>query len=207
MATKANVPKAPSKTIEEFLHRHPQVRTGTAAKAELDHLHEHGDTFCVINKLYDNAILHKDYDPDSLKLIFAFAYVNDEQAMANYAEDAGEDDSVLCDCEVGREEGPDHHLHEFVRATEPDCEVHKGEEPDPGFSLIICPHRSLAHRASKISDKIQGNYTAGPSKNSATWPSPDKKPSFIDIPKVDVINADSGIRLFHARTSTMQFYK
>ncbi|KAH7225107.1 hypothetical protein BKA60DRAFT_254844 [Fusarium oxysporum] len=132
MATKANVPKAPSKTIEEFLHRHPQVRTGTAAKAELDHLHEHGDTFCVINKLYDNAILHKDYDPDSLKLIFAFAYVNDEQVMANYAEDAGEDDSVLCDCEVGREEGPDHHLHEFVRATEPDCEVHKGEEPDPG---------------------------------------------------------------------------
>ncbi|RKK76213.1 hypothetical protein BFJ69_g7099 [Fusarium oxysporum] len=131
MATKANVPKAPSKTIEEFLHRHPQVRTGTAAKAELDHLHEHGDTFCVINKLYDNAILHKDYDPDSLKLIFAFAYVNDEQAMANYAEDAGEDDSVF----------------------------------------------------------------------------PDKKPSFIDIPKVDVINADSGIRLFHARTSTIQFYK
>ncbi|KAL5608707.1 hypothetical protein FOVSG1_003388 [Fusarium oxysporum f. sp. vasinfectum] len=184
MATKANVPKAPSKTIEEFLHRHPQVRTGTAAKAELEHLHEHDDTFCVINKLFDNAILHKDYDPDSLKLIFAFAYVNDEQAMAHYAEDAGEDDSVLCDCEVGREEGPDHHLHEFVRATEPDCEVHKGEEPDPGL-----------------------NYTDGPSKNSATWPSPDKKPSFIDIPKVDVINADSGIRLLHAKTSTMQFYK
>ncbi|WKT40445.1 hypothetical protein QSH57_005251 [Fusarium oxysporum f. sp. vasinfectum] len=192
MATKANVPKAPSKTIEEFLHRHPQVRTGTAAKAELDHLHEHGDTFCVINKLYDNAILHKDYDPDSLKLIFAFAYVNDEQAMANYAEDAGEDDSVLCDCEVGREEGPDHHLHEFVRATEPDCEVHKGEELDPGY-------------------KIQVNYTVSPSKKPATWPSPAKKPvtwpSFIDIPKVDVINADSGIRLFHAKTSTIQFYK
>ncbi|ENH71724.1 hypothetical protein FOC1_g10003969 [Fusarium oxysporum f. sp. cubense race 1] len=44
-----------------------------------------------------------------------------------------------------------------------------------------------------MSDKIQVNYTIGPSKNSATWPSPDKKPSFIDIPKVDVINADSGI--------------
>ncbi|KAH7250320.1 uncharacterized protein BKA55DRAFT_690552 [Fusarium redolens] len=135
MATQTKIAKTPSKNIEEFLQRHPQVRTGAAAKAELDHLHEHGDTFCVINKLYDNAILHKDYDPDSLKLIFAFAYVNDEQAMANYIEDAGEDDSVLCDCEVGREEGPDHHLHEFVRATEPDCKAHKGNgEPDPGCS-------------------------------------------------------------------------
>ncbi|KAG9500792.1 hypothetical protein J7337_006472 [Fusarium musae] len=104
MASQDNVPKTPSKNIEEFLQRYPQVRTGTAAKAELDNLHEHGDTFCVINKLYDNAILHKDYDPDSLKLVFAFAYVNDEQAMANYTEDVGEDDSVLCDCEVGMEE-------------------------------------------------------------------------------------------------------
>ncbi|EXL82740.1 hypothetical protein FOPG_04551 [Fusarium oxysporum f. sp. conglutinans race 2 54008] len=68
-----------------------------------------------------------------------------------------------------------------------------------------------------MSDKIQVNYTVSPSKKPATWPSPakkpvtwpspDKKPSFIDIPKVDVINADSGIRLFHARTSTIQFYK
>ncbi|KAF5990267.1 hypothetical protein FBULB1_94 [Fusarium bulbicola] len=105
MASQENVSKTPSTNIEEFLQRHPQVRTGTAAKAELDNIHEHGDTFCVINKLYDNAILHKDYDGDSLKLIFAFAYVNDEQAMANYIEDAGEDDTVLCDCEVGVEEG------------------------------------------------------------------------------------------------------
>jgi hypothetical protein len=36
-----------------------------SAKVELDHPHEHGDTFCIINKLYDNTILHKDYDPDS----------------------------------------------------------------------------------------------------------------------------------------------
>lgn len=132
MATQTNAPKTPSKNIEEFLQRHPQVRTGAAAKADLDHLHEHGDTFCVINKLFDNALLHKDYDPDSLKLILAFAYVNDEQAMANHADDAEEGDSVLCDCEVGREEGPDHHLHEFVRATVPDCEVHREGEPDPG---------------------------------------------------------------------------
>ncbi|KAI7765751.1 hypothetical protein LZL87_000864 [Fusarium oxysporum] len=143
MATQTNAPKTPSKNIEEFLQRHPQVRTGAAAKADLDHLHEHGDTFCVINKLFDNALLHKDYDPDSLKLIFAFAYINDEQAMANYAEDAE-------------------------------------------------------------ADKIQINYTIDPSKNPATWPSPGKQPSFIDIPKVDVIfiniNANSDFRLL--RTST-----
>ncbi|KAF4956363.1 hypothetical protein FGADI_3940 [Fusarium gaditjirri] len=118
MAYQISGPKTPSKDIEEFLQRHhPQVRTGTAAKAELDNLHKHGDTFCVINRLFDSATLHKDYDPVSLKLIFAFAYVNDEQAIANYAEDAGDDDSVLCDFEVRREEGPDHHLHEFMRAT------------------------------------------------------------------------------------------
>ncbi|EWG42685.1 hypothetical protein FVEG_04434 [Fusarium verticillioides 7600] len=135
MASQDNVPKTPSKNIEEFLQRHPQVRTGTAAKAELDNLHEHGDTFYVINKLYDNAILHKDYDPDSLKLVFAFAYVNDEQAMANYTEDVREDDSVSCDYEVGMKEGPDHHLHEFMGATVPDYKAHKGnDEPDPRCS-------------------------------------------------------------------------
>ncbi|KAH7177283.1 hypothetical protein DER46DRAFT_588190 [Fusarium sp. MPI-SDFR-AT-0072] len=56
----------------------------------------------------------------------------------------------------------------------------------------------------RMSDKIQINYTIDPSKNPATWPSPGKQPSFIDIPKVDVIfiniNANSDFRLL--RTST-----
>ncbi|KAH7250319.1 uncharacterized protein BKA55DRAFT_738653 [Fusarium redolens] len=56
-----------------------------------------------------------------------------------------------------------------------------------------------------MSDKIQVNYTVDPSKNPATWPSPDKQPSFVDIPKVDVIfvniNADSDFRLLRTGTN------
>ncbi|KAF4339122.1 hypothetical protein FBEOM_6942 [Fusarium beomiforme] len=108
----ASQAKTPSKSIEEFLQRHPQVRTDDKAKAELEQLHEQGHTFCVINKLFDNTILHKDYDGDSLKLLFAFAYVNDDEAMARYEEITGGDYLEFCDCKVGKEEGPDHHLHE-----------------------------------------------------------------------------------------------
>ncbi|KAF5671057.1 hypothetical protein FCIRC_8808 [Fusarium circinatum] len=120
MASQDKTSQGPSKTIEEFLQRHPQVGRGAAGQAELDRLHQDGDTFCLQLKLFDNAVLHRDYDRDSMKLIFAHVFVNEEQAMAALP---GQAESFLCDCGVGREEGMDHHLHEFMRIVKPDLIV------------------------------------------------------------------------------------
>jgi hypothetical protein len=76
----------PSKTIHEFLQRHPEVKTGPQAAAELEAIHDTGDTFCEITRIFDNTILHQDYDGDSRKRVFAFALVNDAQALARYKE-------------------------------------------------------------------------------------------------------------------------
>ncbi|KAF5700240.1 hypothetical protein FGLOB1_10907 [Fusarium globosum] len=88
MASQETVSESPSKNIQEFLQRHPQVGRGAAGKAELDNLHQHRETFCINCKIFDNAVLHRDYDCDSMKLVFAYVYVNDEQAVADSVKDA-----------------------------------------------------------------------------------------------------------------------
>ncbi|KAM0186315.1 hypothetical protein ACHAPA_011205 [Fusarium lateritium] len=125
----------PSKTIDEFLHRHPEVQTGPQAKAELEAIHDKGDTFCEISKIFDNTILHQDYDGDSRKRVFAFALVDDAQALARYKEDAGAE-NVTCECKIGGQGGAEHHLHErIVVVQEAECEKHKErDEPDPDCS-------------------------------------------------------------------------
>lgn len=133
----------PSKTIWEFLNRHPEVQTGPQAKAQLDRIHE-DDTFCIINKIFNNTILHQEYDGGTRKRVFAFAFVNEPDALAWY-EDNKEDGNAkeICDCKIGEIEGQDHHLHDsIVEAEKADCEKHKGyDEPDPDCSAcwpVLC---------------------------------------------------------------------
>ncbi|CZR39125.1 uncharacterized protein FPRO_05683 [Fusarium proliferatum ET1] len=133
MASQETVSESPSKNIHEFLQRHPQVGRGAAGKAELDNLHQGRETFCINCKIFDNAVLHRDYDCDSMKLVLAYVYVNDEQAVEDSVKDA---EVLVCDCGVGREEGPDHHLHEFMRVAEPDCKVHR--EGDSNLECKDC---------------------------------------------------------------------
>ncbi|RBA08953.1 hypothetical protein FPRO05_07233 [Fusarium proliferatum] len=88
MASQETVSESPSKNIHEFLQRHPQVGRGAAGKAELDNLHQGRETFCINCKIFDNAVLHRDYDCDSMKLVLAYVYVNDEQAVEDSVKDA-----------------------------------------------------------------------------------------------------------------------
>jgi hypothetical protein len=125
----------PSKTIHEFLQRHPEVKTGPQAKAELEIIHDTGDTFCEITQIFDNTILHQDYDGDSRKRVFALALVDDAQALARYKEEAGDED-VMCGCKAREKEGAEHSLHEsIVVVKEAECEEHKElDEPNPDCS-------------------------------------------------------------------------
>lgn len=123
----------PSKTVQEFLDRHPEVQTSSEAKAQLDAFHQ-DDTFCIVTKIFGNTILHQEYDGESRKRVFAFAYVEDPEALAWYEENRQDDiDTETCDCAVGAMEGYDHCLHEsMVEVKKADCEKHKDdEEPDP----------------------------------------------------------------------------
>ncbi|CEI69316.1 hypothetical protein FVEN_g13139 [Fusarium venenatum] len=123
----------PSKDIREFLDRHPEVETSVEAKAQLDEFHE-GDTFCIVTKIFNNTILHQEYDGDSRKRVFAFAYVEDPEALTWYEKNRQDDnDNEICDCKVGEPEGQDHLLHEsVVEVRKAECEKHKDcEEPDP----------------------------------------------------------------------------
>lgn len=135
MSVQTNVSLKPSKDIDEFLQRHPEVRVGEQARAELEHLHNTGDTSCLESKIFDNVILHQDYDGDSNQRVLAVAIIDDSMALARYEEIHG-DVSDACNCKTGAEEGPDHYLHEsMVVAKEPTCEVHKGEDaPNPDCS-------------------------------------------------------------------------
>lgn len=134
MTTHQNT-STPSKTIHEFLQRHPEVKTGPQAKAELETIHDTGDTFCEITRIFDNTILHQDYDGDSRKRVFAFALVDDAQALAQYKEEAGDED-ITCECKIREHEGAEHHLHEsIVVVQEAECEKHKElDEPNPDCS-------------------------------------------------------------------------
>ncbi|KAF5713772.1 hypothetical protein FMUND_7751 [Fusarium mundagurra] len=129
MASQDKGPKSASKNIEEFLQRHPEVGRHASGHAELENVHRRDDTFCLVLKLFDNAILHREYDQDSMKLVYAHVYVDEEQAMSSIG---NESKSFLCGCEVGTQEGMDHHLHEFMRVVEADCKVHGEGEFDFG---------------------------------------------------------------------------
>ncbi|KAJ2982538.1 hypothetical protein NQ176_g1322 [Zarea fungicola] len=135
MPVQSGVSLKPSKNINEFLQRHPEVQVGERARAELEQLHNTGDTSCLESKIFDNVILHQDYDGDSNKRVLAVAIVDDSTALARYEEIHG-DAGGVCDCKTAAEEGADHYLHEFmVVAKEPTCEVHTGEDaPNPDCS-------------------------------------------------------------------------
>lgn len=135
MAAQSGVSMKPSKDIDEFLQRHPEIRVGDQAKAELECLHDTGDTSCLEVKIFDNAILHQDYDGDSKRRVFALAVVGDPEALAQYEEIHG-DEGDACGCKNSTKEGADHHLHEsMVVAKEPECKVHTGEDaPNPDCS-------------------------------------------------------------------------
>lgn len=125
---------APSKDIQEFLNRHPDVQTGPEAKTQLDAFHE-GDTFCIVRKIFNNTILHQEFDGESRKRVFAFAYVEDPEALIWYEKNRQDDgiDNDICDCKVGEAEGQDHHLHaRVVEVKKVDCPKHKDDgEPNP----------------------------------------------------------------------------
>jgi hypothetical protein len=133
----------PSKTIREFLERHPEVQTTPEAKAQLDVIHE-GDTFCIVTRIFNNTVLHQEYDGESKKRVFAFAFVEEPQALAWYEENKEDgDNKEICDCKVGEMEGQDHHLHEsMAEVRRVDCEKHrKNQEPDPDCSAcwpVLC---------------------------------------------------------------------
>ncbi|KAF5542946.1 hypothetical protein FNAPI_9834 [Fusarium napiforme] len=122
-----------SKNIDEFLQRHPEVGRHASGHAELEHIHHRGDTFCLVLKLFDNAILHREYDMDSMKLVYAHVYVDEEQAMSSVGYESG---SFLCDCEVGMEEGMDHYLHEFMRVVEADFQSRQTAKTTPALAPV-----------------------------------------------------------------------
>ncbi|KAJ4258919.1 hypothetical protein NW762_008006 [Fusarium torreyae] len=135
MSAGQDTPTTPSKTIQEFLERHPEVQVGPQAKQKLEEIHDTGDTSCLVVKLFGNTILHQDYDGDSNQRVFALAIVDDAEALERFTETNGDEDEA-CQCKVAKEEGPEHFLHEAMVETKgPDCKVHIGEDaPNPECS-------------------------------------------------------------------------
>ncbi|KAF4453141.1 hypothetical protein F53441_4138 [Fusarium austroafricanum] len=150
----------PSKTIEEFLQRHPEVQTGAKAKAELEAIHDIGDTYCVVNKLFDNTILHQDYDGDSNKRVIAFAAVDDPEALAHYEETTGPD-YTFCDCKVKEEEGAEHMLCDHMKATVPVLDViFVNINANSDFRLLRTGTNKHVHHVNQVTKHIaRGLYT------------------------------------------------
>ena len=138
MSTNQNITVTPSKNVQEFLQRHPEVRVGPEAEKALEKIHDTGMTSCLEVKLFGNTILHQDYDGDSNQRVFAFATVDDAEALKRYDEMNGDEcaEDVDCQCKAGKEEGPDHYLHEAqIEAKKADCKVHTGDDaPNPDCS-------------------------------------------------------------------------
>lgn len=131
-----------SSEVDTFLTVHPEVQVGRAALEMLQSTHRDRDSFSVINKPFENMVLHQEFDANTKERIYAVALINDQNALDEYKRDCGGANAGdKCDC--AENQGPDHLIYErVVEYKMADCKEHKGEpEPDPDCSAcwpVLC---------------------------------------------------------------------
>ncbi|RYN15876.1 hypothetical protein AA0119_g12797 [Alternaria tenuissima] len=126
--------------LDTFLSAHPEIQIGRAAFERLQSTHAGGDSFAIVNKPFENMVLHQEFDADTRERIYVVALINDQRAFDDYKQNCGTtSDEDRCDC--AENQGPDHLIYErVVEYKIADCKKHEGE-PDPNCSAcwpILC---------------------------------------------------------------------
>jgi hypothetical protein len=135
---------------DAFLLAHPEIQVGRFALRSLQSTYSSSDSFSVINKPFDNMVLHQEFNADTRERIYVVALVNDQKALDDYEQDYGalsEDDEGFC----AENHGPDHLIYDrVVEYKIADCEAHKSEpEPDPNCSAcwpILCGSKCIPNQ-------------------------------------------------------------
>jgi hypothetical protein len=125
----------PSKTVDEFFAKHPEVELGRAALDKFRTDIDNANTFSIINKPFSNMVLHQEFDADTKERVYVVALIDDQEALNYYvamSDEAAEEESK-CDC--AEHQGPDHLIFDRILEFKKDCPEHRGaEEPDPNCS-------------------------------------------------------------------------
>jgi hypothetical protein len=125
----------PSKTVDEFLAKHPEVKLGSAALDKLRTDIYNANTFPIINKPFSNMVLHQEFDADTKERVCVVALIDDQEAINYYAEmsDEAAEEASKCDC--AEHQGSDHLIFDRILEFQKDCQEHRvAEEPDPNCS-------------------------------------------------------------------------
>jgi hypothetical protein len=131
----------PSKTVDEFLAKHPEVELGRAALDKFQTDIDNTDTFSIVKRPFSNMVLHQEFDADTKERVYVVALIDDQEALDYYAE-MSEETAQEDKCDCAKHQGPDHLIFDRMVEIKKDCPTHMGaKEPDPDCSdcwPILC---------------------------------------------------------------------